>query len=204
MKIKLNKTFLENVKPSETQDLLVWDEVVPSLFVRVRSSGRKSFYAYYRLRNRKQQKLKLGDFPFMTVDEAREKCRSLNYRAFDGFDPKVVAEYDDVKLEELMQDAGIIRNRQKLKAAISNARAFLKVQEEFGSFDRYIWGFTDGKVIDHHLLDGKDMPAKDELSEKISADLKERGFKYVGATTIYSYLQGIGIINDHWEYCEYR
>jgi integrase len=87
MKIKLNKTFLENVKPSETQDLLVWDEVVPSLLVRVRSSGRKSFYAYYRLRNRKQQKLKLGDFPFMTVDEAREKCRSLNYRAFDGFDP---------------------------------------------------------------------------------------------------------------------
>jgi integrase len=87
MKIKLNKTYLENVKPLETQDLLIWDEVVPSLFVRVRPLGRKSFYAYYRLRNRKQQKIKLGDFPFMTVDEAREKCRTLNYRAFDGFDP---------------------------------------------------------------------------------------------------------------------
>lgn len=128
-----------------------------------------------------------------------------NFRkAFDGFDPKVVAEYDDAKPEELMQDAGIIRNCQKLKAAITNAKAFLTVQEEFGSFDAYIYGFSEGKVIDHHLLDGKDMPAKDELSEKISADLKKRGFKFVGATTIYSYLQGIGIINDHWEYCEYR
>lgn len=128
-----------------------------------------------------------------------------NFRkAFDGFDPKVVAEYDDAKPEELMQDAGIIRSCQKLKAAITNAKAFLTVQEEFGSFDAYIWGFTEGKVIDHHLLDGKDMPAKDELSEKISADLKKRGFKFVGATTIYSYLQGMVIINDHWEYCEYR
>ena len=103
-----------------------------------------------------------------------------------------------------MQDAGIIRNRQKLKAAITNAQAFLKVQKEFGTFDKYIWSFTNGQVIDHHLLDGKDMPAKDELSEKISADLKRRGFKFVGPTTIYSYLQGIGIVNDHWEYCDYR
>lgn len=128
-----------------------------------------------------------------------------NFRkAFDGFDPKIVAAYDDAKLEELMQDAGIIRNRQKLKAAITNAQAFLKVQEEFGTFDQYIWGFTNGQVIDHHLLDGKDMPAKDELSERISADLKKRGFKFVGPTTIYSYLQGIGVVNDHWEYCDYR
>jgi len=128
-----------------------------------------------------------------------------NFRkAFDGFDPKIVAAYDDAKLEELMQDAGIIRNRQKLKAAITNAQAFLNVQKEFGTFDKYIWSFTNGQVIDHHLLDGKDMPAKDELSERISADLKRRGFKFVGPTTIYSYLQGIGIVNDHWEYCEYR
>ena len=128
-----------------------------------------------------------------------------NFRkAFDGFDPVIVAAYDEKKLEELMQDAGIIRNRQKLKSAISNAAAFLKVQEEFGSFDKYIWSFTDGKVIDHHLIDGKDMPAKDELSERVSADLKKRGFKFVGPTIIYSYLQGIGVINDHWEYCDYR
>ena len=126
-----------------------------------------------------------------------------NFRkAFDGFDPKIVAAYDDAKLEELMQDAGIIRNRQKLKAAITNAQAFLKVQKEFGTFDKYIWSFTNGQVIDHHLLDGKDMPAKDELSERIGADLKKRGFKYVGEITIYSHLQACGIINDHDEICD--
>ena len=128
-----------------------------------------------------------------------------NFRkAFDGFDPEIVANYDDAKLEELMQDPGIIRNRQKLKAAIANAKAFLQVQKEFGSFDTYIWGFTGGKVIDHHLTDGKDMPAKDALSEKVSRDLKKRGFKFAGPVIIYSYLQGIGVINDHWEYCGYR
>ena len=128
-----------------------------------------------------------------------------NFRkAFDGFDPKIVAAYDDAKTEALMQDPGIIRNRRKVEAAVTNAQAFLKVQKEFGSFDKYIWGFTDGKVIDHHLLDVKDMPAKDALSERISTDLKKRGFKFVGPTIIYSYLQGIGIINDHWEYCDFR
>ena len=131
--------------------------------------------------------------------------KEANFRkAFDGFDPEIVASYNESKMEELMQDSGIIRNRQKLKAAITNARAFLKVQEEFGTFDKYIWSFTNGKVIDHHLLDGKDMPAKDTLSERISADLKKRGFKFVGPTTVYSYLQGIGIVNDHWEFCDCR
>ena len=128
-----------------------------------------------------------------------------NFRkAFDGFDPHIVADYDEQKVEELLQDKGIIRNRNKIRAAITNAQAFLKVQEEFGSFDKFIWGFTDGKVIDHHLLDGQAMTAKNELSEQISKELKKRGFKFVGATIIYSYLQGIGIINDHWEYCDYR
>lgn len=103
-----------------------------------------------------------------------------------------------------MQNPGIIRNRNKIKAAITNAQAFLKVQEEFGSFDHYIWGFTDGKVIDHHLQAGEEMPAKDALSERISKDLKKRGFKFVGPVIVYSYLQSIGIINDHWEYCDYR
>ena len=125
-------------------------------------------------------------------------------KAFDGFDPQTVAAYDEAKIGELMQDAGIIRNRRKIEAAVTNARAFLKVQEEFGSFDRYIWGFTDGQVIDHHLSDMKDMPAKDELSERVSRDLKKRGFKFVGPVIIYSYLQGIGVINDHWEYCDFR
>ncbi len=128
-----------------------------------------------------------------------------NFRkAFDGFDPQTVANYGEEKVEALMRDQGIIRNRSKINAAITNARAFLKVQEEFGSFDAFIWSFTGGKTIDHHLSDIKDMPAKDALSEKVSAELKRRGFKFVGPTIVYSYLQGIGVINDHWEYCDYR
>ncbi len=128
-----------------------------------------------------------------------------NFRkAFDGFDPDIVASYDEAKIESLMQDPGIIRNRRKINSAVTNARAFIKVQEEFGSFDKYIWGFTDGRVIDHRLSKPEDMPAKNELSELISKDLKKRGFKFAGPTIIYSYLQGIGIINDHCVYCEYR
>lgn len=125
-------------------------------------------------------------------------------RAFDGLDPEIVANYDAQKVEALMQDKGIIRNRSKILAAITNARAFLKVQEECGSFDAFLWSFTDGKVVDHHLLNERDMPAKDALSEQVSAELKRRGFKFVGATIVYSYLQGVGVINDHWEYCDYR
>ncbi len=128
-----------------------------------------------------------------------------NFRkAFDGLIPKKVASYDEAKIEELMNNAGIIRNRSKIKAAVTNAQAFIAVQKEFGSFDKYIWGFTEGNTIDHHLSDIKDMPAKNELSEHISKDLKKRGFKFVGPVIIYSYLQGIGIINDHCEYCDYR
>ncbi len=128
-----------------------------------------------------------------------------NFRkAFDGFDPRIVASYDEKKVEALMQDKGIIRNRSKIWAAIANARAFLKVQEEFGSFDAFLWGFTGGKVIDHHLADGAEMPAKDALSEKISADLRRRGFKFAGPTIVYSYMQGVGMINDHAEYCDFR
>lgn len=128
-----------------------------------------------------------------------------NFRKdFDNFIPEIVAEYDDAKIDELMKDPGIIRNKNKIKSAVTNAKAFLKIQQEFGSFDSYIWGFTDGKVIDHHLKDQSEMPAKDELSEEVSKDLKKRGLKYVGPVIIYSYLQGIGVINDHCEYCDYR
>ena len=125
-------------------------------------------------------------------------------RAFDGFDPKTVANYGEQKVGELLRDKGIIRNRNKILAAVSNARAFLKVQEEYGTFDSFIWSFTDGTVIDHHLSNVEDMPAKDELSERVSAELKRRGFKFVGPTIVYSYLQGIGVINDHWEECDFR
>ena len=125
-------------------------------------------------------------------------------RAFDGFDPAIVAGYGEEKVEKLMGDKGIIRNRKKILAAVTNARAFLKVQEEFGSFDAFIWGFTGGEVIDHHLTDISQMPAKDALSERVGAELKRRGFKFVGPTIIYSYLQGIGVINDHEQRCDFR
>lgn len=131
--------------------------------------------------------------------------REDNYRkAFDGFDPKIVASYDNEKIEALMQDEGIIRNRRKILAAVSNAKAFLKIQEEFGSFDKYIWGFTEGKVIDHHLKTVEETPATSEISEKISKSLKKRGFSFVGPKIIYSYLRGIGIYNDHIESCDFR
>ena len=131
--------------------------------------------------------------------------REENYReAFDRFDPKIVASYDGKKIEALMQNKGIIRNRRKIEAAVANAKVFLEVQKEFGSFDSYIWSFTDGKVIDHHLKRLEDMPATSELSEKVSRDLKKRGFRFVGPTIIYSYLQGIGIYNDHVEGCDFR
>ena len=125
-------------------------------------------------------------------------------RAFDGFDPEIVAGYGEEKIAELMQDAGIIRNRRKISAAIVNARAFLKVQEEFGSFDQFIWSFTGDETVDHRLTNVADMPAKDALSERVSAELKKRGFKFVGPTIIYSYLQGIGVINDHCVDCDFR
>ena len=125
-------------------------------------------------------------------------------KAFDGLDPQIVSGYGEEKLEEWLQNTGIIRSRNKLLSAITNAKAFLQVQKEFGSFDAYIWGFTDGKVIDHHVQTAADIPSQNELSQQISRDLKKRGFKFVGPTIIYSYLQGIGIINDHCEYCEYR
>lgn len=128
-----------------------------------------------------------------------------NFRkAFDGFNPQIVANYGKKKIAELMQNEGIIRNHLKIKAAITNAQAFIKVQQEFGSFNKFIWSFTNNKVVDHHLLDIKDMPAQNELSQQVSSELKKRGFKFVGPTIIYSYLQGIGIINDHWQFCAYR
>lgn len=131
--------------------------------------------------------------------------REENYRrAFDGFDPAVIAEYDEEKIEQLLLDPGIIRNRLKIRSVVTNARAFLRIREEFGSFDQYIWHFTEGRVIDHHLNAQSEMPVNDALSDQISRDLKKRGFRFVGSTIIYSYLQAIGVINDHPEGCPYR
>jgi DNA-3-methyladenine glycosylase I len=120
--------------------------------------------------------------------------------AFDDFDPEIIARYDEKKVNELMENPAIIRNKLKINAAITNAKAALKL----GSLDEYFWGFTDFKVIDNHLKKQDAMLANSPLSDKISADLKKRGFKFVGSTIIYSYLQSIGIINDHLECCFFR
>lgn len=124
--------------------------------------------------------------------------------AFDGFDPAEVAAYDDVEIERVLAAPGVIRNRAKVRCAVSNAQAFLEVQREWGSFDAYIWHFTDGKVVDHRLEGMADMPACDEMSEIVSTDLKKRGFKFVGPVIVCSYLQGIGVYNDHLLSCPYR
>jgi DNA-3-methyladenine glycosylase I len=121
-----------------------------------------------------------------------------NYRkAFDNFDYKKVAKFGDDDFNRLMADAGIIRNSLKIKSAIQNAKAFVQVQEEFGSFDKYIWGFVDGLTIHNKWKSINDMPTKTDISEKMSKDLKKRGFKFVGSTICYAFMQAIGMVNDH-------
>lgn len=129
------------------------------------------------------------------------KKRENFRKAFDGFDPEKVARYTEKKVQALMKDAGIIRNQAKIRAAVSNAKAFLAVQEEFGSFDRYIWGFVGGKPIQNAWKTGREIPAKTELAEWISADLKKRGFKFVGPTVVYAHMQATGMVNDHLTTC---
>jgi DNA-3-methyladenine glycosylase I len=121
--------------------------------------------------------------------------------AFDDFDYKKVAQYPEEKIQELLQDAGIIRNQLKIRAAVSNAVAFMKVQEEFGSFSKYIWEFTGGKPIDNKRKSLKEVPATSPLSDEISKDLKKRGFKFVGSTVVYAHMQATGMVNDHVEDC---
>jgi len=121
-----------------------------------------------------------------------------NYRkAFDNFDYNKIANYSEKKVEELLKNKGIIRNRRKIQAVITNAKAFLEIQKEFGSFDAYIWDFIDHKPIKNVWESLEEIPAKTEISETISKDLKKRGFKFVGPTIIYAFMQAIGMVNDH-------
>ncbi len=125
-----------------------------------------------------------------------------NYReAYDNFDPRVVAGYGDGEIEELLNNPGIIRNRKKIEASINNAVRFLEVQEEFGSFDAYLWHFNDRRQVVNRWKRLEDLPARTELSDRISADMKRRGFKFVGSTIIYSHLQAVGVVNDHLVHC---
>lgn len=123
------------------------------------------------------------------------------YEAYDDFDIETVANYDAVKFDELLSNPGIIRNKLKVAAATNNAQKVLEIQKEFGSFDAYIWSFTDGKVEQHEISDESEIPATNELSDQMSKDMKKRDFKFTGSTVIYAYLQAIGVINDHAKYC---
>jgi DNA-3-methyladenine glycosylase I len=124
------------------------------------------------------------------------------YRAaFAGFDVEKVAGFGEDDVERLMLDPGIIRNRAKIRAAIKNARSFIAVRKEFSKFDRYIWSFTDGTVVKNAWTELSQIPSQTELSDRVSADLKKRGFSFVGSVTVYSHLQAIGVVNDHLVSC---
>lgn len=125
-----------------------------------------------------------------------------NYReSFDGFDPNKIARYTPKRVEKLLGNAGIIRNRQKIEAAIGNAQAALEVRREFGSIADYFWGFVDGKPIINRFATMSDIPAKTEISEAMSKDMKQRGFKFFGPTIAYAHMQAMGLVNDHVTSC---
>ncbi|MBD3873160.1 MAG: DNA-3-methyladenine glycosylase I [Acidobacteria bacterium] len=132
-----------------------------------------------------------------TILKKREGYRA----AFDGFDPAIVTRYDERKTAELLADAGIVRNRLKVASAVSNAQAFLAVQEEHGSFSNYIWAFVDGAPIQNEWRTLAEIPAKTPLAETISKDLKKRGFRFVGPTIVYAHMQATGMVNDHLVGC---
>lgn len=134
---------------------------------------------------------------WITVLKKRENFRV----ALDNFDYKKIATYQQPKVDDLLKDAGIIRNKLKVKATITNAQAFMKIQDEFGSFSKYIWDFVDGKPIKNNFKSHKDAPANTPLSDTISKDLKKRGFKFVGSTVVYAHMQATGMVNDHEVSC---
>ncbi|WP_319370423.1 DNA-3-methyladenine glycosylase I [uncultured Ilyobacter sp.] len=134
---------------------------------------------------------------WLTVLKKRENYR----KAYEGFDPKVVAGFDQDKVEELMQNEGIIRNRKKIEASINNARVFMDVQKEFGSFSNYIWSFVGGRQIVSSYEDIRELPAKTHQSEALAKDMKKRGFKFLGPVILYSHMQATGLVNDHIVSC---
>jgi len=134
---------------------------------------------------------------WITILRKRENFR----KAFDNFDYLKISKYKDTKIQELLQNEGIIRNKLKVRATVSNAQAFIKVREEFGSFSNYIWGFVDGKPIKNQIENYNEGPANTELSDTISKDLKKRRFKFVGSTVVYAHMQATGMVNDHEVNC---
>ncbi|WP_366924855.1 DNA-3-methyladenine glycosylase I [Metallumcola ferriviriculae] len=134
---------------------------------------------------------------WVTILKKRDNYRS----AYDNFDPVKVAAYDEKKVAELLSNSGIVRNRRKIEASINNANRFIEIQEEFGSFDKYIWSFVNNLSLKNSWEDVSELPAKTELSDEVSTDLKKRGFKFIGSTIIYAHLQAVGLVNDHVTRC---
>lgn len=134
---------------------------------------------------------------WLTILNKRNNFR----KAFDNFDFRKVALYDKRKINSLLKNEGIIRNRLKIESAVTNAKAFIDVRKEFGTFDKYIWGFTNGRPVINKIKSFKELPARTELSDKISIDLKKRGFRFVGSTIIYAHMQATGMVNDHITDC---
>ena len=148
-------------------------------------------------------------FEFLTLEGAQAgltwfiilKKREGYRKAFENFDIKKIAEYDGRKVKELLSNPEIIRNRLKIEATINNAKCFLKIMEEFGSFDKYIWQFVNYKTINNHFESLKEIPAKTKESDAMSNDLRKRGFKFVGSTICYAFMQAVGMVDDHLESC---
>ena len=144
-------------------------------------------------------------FEFLTLEGAQAglswatvlKKRANYHEAFAGFDPSKVAGFNESKIQQLLQDPGIIRNQLKVRSTVTNARGFLKVQEEFGSFDQYIWSFVGGEPLVNGWSKMSEIPATSKESDALSKDLKKRGFKFVGSTIIYAHMQACGLVNDH-------
>ena len=150
---------------------------------------------------------KLFEFLILEGFQAGLSWRTILYKrenfckAFDNFDYNIIAKYDKRKINSLLKDEGIIRNKLKVEGAVKNAKAFLQIRKEFGTFDKYIWGFVNGKPIHNKFNSLKELPARTELSDIISKDLKKRGFTFVGSTIIYAHMQATGMVNDHLISC---
>jgi DNA-3-methyladenine glycosylase I len=173
------------------------------------SLGSDAYKAYHDLEWGRPQHDDRVLFEFLVLEGAQAGLswstilnKRAGYRkAFAGFDPAKVARFSDARLAKLMRDPGIVRNRQKIESARTNARAFVRVQKEFGSFAAYLWSFVGGTPIVNRWRSIQEVPARTELSDRISKDLRERGFKFVGTTILYAYLQAMGLVNDHLTTC---
>ncbi len=134
---------------------------------------------------------------WITILKKREDMRM----AFDNFDYNIISKYDDKKINKLLNNEGIIRHKLKINATINNANRFIEIQKEFGSFSDFIWAYVDNKPIVNHYKDITEVPSSTALSEKIGKDLMKRGFKFLGPTTVYSFMQAVGMVDDHMDYC---